>query len=550
MITWFQNTLGKHHKWILSGLLGLTIITFVFTIGAVPTGRVDKTTTQRMFLGVNLADAKAVQAVQDATSVTADLQFMQLRSQQQFQAAIFERIALMHLADLWQIPQPSQTDLEGYIKTLPRFQKATGEFDPEAYHSFLDRLQTMAPATRSTIEGAINENWRLNRVRNAVSGPGYPVTFYSQVEAMLSHTLWGFDVAALNFEKFEPTIAPTDEQLKAVYDRDPVRFQRPVAVKASYLMFTAPPSTEQPTPEQLKDFLFSDPTRFPTVKPDSLGDQAVAVTEAWRKTQGALQAAGQARSFYQDLIGLNVPRTNPAFDALLKKYNGSLQPLPPLEHGKPAPKDSPIPYDVLQQTVFNLSPQHFFSDPAVTPDGAVILFFDDMIPASTPPFAEVRDQVLAYYKEQEKTRQFEVRGAELQKQLAQAVADGKSFNDAATALGLTVQSFSDVSFSKIPEGMSSGLVSALSDPGTGDVPYVLMLQKGQVSRMLTSTTEGSFVYVSKRETPLLAPNAPEVASMMAILGEGESNINLNAVLGNLVHNAETALNNASTQTAN
>jgi len=553
MITWFQNTLGKHHKWILSFLLGITIITFVFTIGSVPTGRGGSGAASRMYLGFDLNDPRVIEPVKQGALETAQLNLQQITSDQQLDSATHVRMAMLYLADKWNIPQPSEAELQAYLKALPVFQKATGEYDPDAYASFRDRMQTQPAATREMVGQILRENCRLEHVRNAVSGPGYALPFPAQAEATLAHTKWDLDLATLSMDKFEPTIAASGdaltEILKTLYNRDPNHFEVKAAIKSSYVLFTGPPTTTAPTAEQLKDFVYKNPAKFPTVKPDDLGDKTAEVTAAWQKAQAAALGGEVARKFYQDLVNLNLPRNNPAFDALLKKYNASIKPLPALAQGATAPKDSPVPDEVMQDLAFRLSPQHTYSEPAITPDGAVVLFYDDIIPAHVPPFEEVRDSVLAYYKEQEKTKQFEAKGAELQKRLTQALADGKTFAEAATAAGLTDKNYPDFSFTNRPDGVSEGILSELANPGTGDTPYIATLSKGQVSNFLKSSTDGFFVFIAKRDTPALAPNSPEVTPIVEVFASREANTNLQTIISDLMKTAANGLKQPNSATA-
>jgi hypothetical protein len=299
----------------------------------------------------------------------------------------------------------------------------------------------------------------------------------------------------------------------------------------------------------LKDFVYKNPAKFPTVKPDDLGDKAAEVTAAWQKAQAAALGGEVARKFYQDLVNLNLPRNNPAFDALLKKYNASVKPLPALAQGATAPKDSPVPDEVMQELAFRLSPQRPYSEPALTPDGAVVLFYDEIVPAHVPPFAEVRDAVFAYYREQEKAKQFEAKGAELQKQITQAIAGGKTFADAAAAAGLTDKNYPEFSFTNRPEGISEGILSELANPGTGDTPYIATLPKGQVSNFMKASTDGFLVYIAKRDTPSLAPNSPEVTPIVGIFANREANMNLRTIITDLMKTADDALKQPNSATA-
>jgi peptidyl-prolyl cis-trans isomerase D len=545
MITWIQTSFGRHHKWILVAVLAVVMISFVFTIGAVPHGQASSQSgAPRIFLGVNVNDQAEMEAVGRATAMWMAWQGHQARTNDEMESAVQQRLALLHLADTWQIPLPTEAQQKEYIQTLAIFKNEAGVFDANRYQQFVDGVQTQAPEMRDLVADTMAQNWRIDRVLKIVCGPGYALPFSAEIQASLIGTTWNLDVASLDYAKFEPKVDASDAVLQTLYNRDPSRFEVPAQLRLSYVHFTAPPSTATPTAADLKDYMTANAKDFPDVKqPDQLDAKTTAAaTTAWRQAQGAREAEQQASNFVQALAQLNLAQGTPAFDALVKKFNVQAQDLAPVVAGKPAPADSPVPDAVLQQAAPTLNPQHFYSDPARVPDGAVVLFFKEIIPAHVPPFAEARADVAAVYKAQEKAKQFDARGKELQAALAKAVAAGQNFKDAATALGLTFKNFPAVTFTDPPADMSYELQAALANPEGAGVPFILTLQAGQVSPMVTTEDEGAFLHIIARTTPPLSADLPATKTALRTIETQEGDMTANAIIAPIINAAARTLN--------
>ncbi|MGA2051812.1 MAG: hypothetical protein ABSH19_00730 [Opitutales bacterium] len=546
MITWLQTAFGKHHKWILTAILGLIGVSFVFTIGAVPRGQAaGQSAAPKMFLGVNLNDPQQMESLQMATAMSLAWQNHQARSNEEMTQALLGRIAVLYLADQWQLPLPTDEQKKAYIQTLAFFKNDAGEFDASKYQSFVDGLQTQPQERRDMIAETLAQNWRLQQVIMTLSGPGYALPYSAEIQAALRDTSWNLNVATLDFDKFMPNVEVTDAVLQNLFNHDPTRFQVPAAVQLSYVHFTAPPSTATPTAADLKDFIAANPKAFPNVEtPDNLDAKTTAAaTAAWRQAQGDEEAGTQASNFAQALYALKVTQGTPQFDALLQKFNVKLEPLPPVVADKPAPAGSPVPDEILQKAAQELSAQNYFSEPLRVPDGAAVLFYEGATTTHMPTFEEARADVAAAYKDEQKTKLFEAKGNELQTALTQAVAAGKSFTDAATALGLTVKNFPALTFSDPPEDMDYELLAALANPNAAGVPLILALKPGEVSPMLPTADVGAFVDVVKRDTPALTADSPATQTTLKEMGAQEGEASADAILAPIVQRAMQALQN-------
>jgi len=577
MITWFQRTFGKHHKWVLLTFMVLMLFSFIVGIGAVPRGSMTPDGKKdRLFLGFNVNDQQ-LQA-----SYFAAIQFTQTQlygeqmpqDNNAYNALFVERMALTKLADDWRLPDPSAKQLEDYVKTLPAFQDSKGNFSPDAYLAFRDKTQQGTPAERDLATATLKEDARLDRVKHILGGPGYTVPSLAQTFASIDKLKLNLDVATLDFTKFDPKIEdPKDDVLQQIFTKTPERFQKAPQAHLSYAKFPIP-AIGEPTATQLSDYAAAHKDAYPDVKPGApLSDKdKTALTDAWKNAQKSdlmKPAAEMAMKLAREMTDLKVTRPSAAFDALLKKYGVTLQTLPTLEEGKPAPTDSPITDDILQQVAFGyLNPQQPVSPPVPMKDGAAVLLLDELDPPRAPTFAEARADVLAAYRESQKEQLFTTHGEEIRTAITKAMGEGKTFAEAASAQGMTVKNYPDVSSDTIHDvalnlpfetnakgpstgplaGMTTDIMKTLLN-STGDtMPLIWALQPNEVSRMMTMPGTGAIFHVVKREVPVLAADAPEVKTSEESFKRMESNVGAALYLDRLIQSANENLKQADSTT--
>jgi len=543
MITWFQTVFGKHHKRILMLMLVIMVISFVFVIGAVPRGAISQ--NQRppiMYMGVNLNDESELAPYTAATQEALQLNGAYSLTQQQFQDALFTRIAMTYLSNKWQIPEAPQPWVKQYIERVPVFQDKTGVFDPSRYQAVRDEVMKSTPDQQAAFISGLSENARIARMIEAITGPGYALPYDAVISMAAALTKWDIDVATLDFTTFEPKVDVDDKALEAFFNRDPAHYQMPAQFQLSYVHFVTPASDAQPTTEQLSDFIKQNAQTFPGVDPAKPGDKTAEATEAWRKAQGAARAAQNAADFTRALDDSGATRNSPAFGAIMSKFGAKLETLAPYTPGKGAPVGSPASDDALLQGMKTMQAQRQFSDPVRVADGAVVIFLDGMTEAHVPKYDEVKDDVLAYYKQQEKMRQFMALGQQDRETMLKDMASGKTFTEAAQALGMTVKHYPDISLSldKMPEGMSLELFGSLADVNGAGVPLLMTLPAGDTSAMFSTSDGGQWVHVNKRETPPVSVNSPDVQKVQLHNADAEAGNNL-AILSDIVDQARQVL---------
>lgn len=167
MISWIQRTFQQHFKAVFIGLLAITIVSFIFTIGAAGgIGRADRTVLKREFFGYNLGSQEDQGRLMGDAALSANLLVGYGLEGEQVQNYAFQRAASLHLANELGIPAANPEEIAAQIKTLRAFAGQDGQFDPKRYATFRDTLKTNPRLTEADIARVLSDDVRADKVRN------------------------------------------------------------------------------------------------------------------------------------------------------------------------------------------------------------------------------------------------------------------------------------------------------------------------------------------------------------------------------------------------
>ena len=123
MISWIQNHLIRHGRWIFISLLVVIIVAFVFTVGNTPGCTTNRSNyVAENFFGYDLNSPIDQEILGQRTNLSQLLSTGRpVQNNQQFAQLIPQRVALLHLADLMSVPAPSIEALGEYLRTRPLF---------------------------------------------------------------------------------------------------------------------------------------------------------------------------------------------------------------------------------------------------------------------------------------------------------------------------------------------------------------------------------------------------------------------------------------------
>lgn len=492
MISWIQNTLEKHLKWLFLGLLCVIIVAFVFTIGAAPgIGEPETELHKRDFYGYNLNSLPQMEHLQQGVMMSQLLNLNPGMNQQTMELMLLSRAVLLHLADTLEVPSPNEEALRKYIETRPLFQSPSGKFEELQYQNFVNWTTSQDRLDEAIVASIFDENFRIEQVESSLAGPGFVLPHEAQLQIELMKTEFSPQLASLSFEGFDPNTVIDEADLEAYYNQHALEYQQPAEVELSYILFKPEASTGTPSDEELKAFFNKNPMAYASKgskEAPSFEGAKSAVLVAFNADKARRKAEMAANDFTYALFNDTVKQNSEPFKALLTSSNLKEEKLPAFSQEN-LPSNLGIKPVYLSE-VFMLDADRYYSDPLPGKDGVYVFFFQKAIPQSVAPLADVRDQVVAAYKEEMKKKAFSEKGIELAQQLKDALSKGESFENASTALKLSFETYKPFSLEEPNKDFPQNLLVELQN-----------LDKGEVSPMLTLGDNGYFVYLAGKDTP-------------------------------------------------
>jgi len=532
MISWIQNHLIRHGRWIFLTLLAVIIVAFVFTIGNTPGCTTDRSNyRENLFYGIDLNSRLETDKLGQKVYLSAMLNGQQFRTDQQFQNALTGRIAMLHLAGEIGIPAPNQETLAEYIRTKNAFRGPNGDFSAEAYTGFVDRYESNPRAPKGMVVEVLEEDYRIEQVTEALAGPGYLLPSEASVQAQQSRTTLSLATAGLSFETFQPEIAPDEATLQAYYEENKQRYEIPERVRASYVLFESERFADQVTEAseaELREHFAANRAEFvaeyekanPEPEPaepvegeateEASASEAVtfdkvreAVAASYAEQEAALIANEAAQAFAYQLYRDNIALDSASFNQLVNETGVSLIEIEP--YTEAGARQRALSPDMLE-SAFALTGKRYYSDAYEVDGGYAVLIYKGRIEPTIPPYEEVAAEVAADYMREKKRELFNEKGESLKAKLEAAVAEGTAFTEAAESLDLEVNTYENFEVKDAPRELNrSALQQAQS------------LNEGEISPMLTLRGTGTFVYVASKEVPELSEEDPDLAQTRSML---------------------------------
>lgn len=535
MISWIQHHLIRHGRWIFLTLLSVIIVAFVFTIGNTPGCTSDQSAYESVnYYGYDLNSSRDVDLVAQKASLSSMLNGQQIRNQQQFETSLMSRIAMLALAEELNIPKPEQAVLTKYVQTKAAFRGSDGSFSPDAYTRFLDNMESNPQVSQGLVVITLEEDYVIEQVRQSLAGPGYVLPAEAKIQVQQNQTELSLSTARFAFAEFSPEINPSEEALKEYYEANAARYEIAERIKASYLTFDSELYLDQvaeASDSELRAHFIASRSQFvaeyeatqpepaegeetPTV---SFEDVKSGVLADWKKTKAKRLANEAAQEFAYTLYSNEIKRDSATFNKLLNENGLSLSKIQPYTASGAAQRT--LPAEMLR-AAFALNDNRYYTDAYAMGDDFTLLIYEGRIDPVIPPFEEVASEVTANYLADEKRRLFNESGEQLQSQLKAAIAEGKSFSEAAESLELQTESFESFTVAESPEGLNQSVVQ-----------QALTLKPKTVSPMVQVAGVGTFIYVESKEVPEIASDNEDFAQSYEFLGNLTAYFSANA-LGN------------------
>lgn len=546
MISWIQKYFQKHIKLVMAAMLLVVGVPMVFIYSqSSGLGSGDAEVREQRFFGVNLANQEQAQRVFRDGQLSAQLR-LDYQAMQNIQGYSLQRIAGLGLADELNLPVPTDEQVAAYTARVPAFQNQEGQFDQSVYTRFGDSLKSPGSQIKvSDVTRVLRDDARLAELGKVVGGPGYVLPADVKQQLARADSTWTIQVAEMDYAGFNPAINPSDADLQKFHDENAFRYEVPDRPRVSVVEFKAanfaPPVP--PSEDELRAFYNANQARFPVPADPEKKDAPLAdptvdnFPKVRAQVEAALRGAASRHLAEQAANNLtvalferraNLKPNSPELAAFLASVNHPAVAIPPFSPDSP-PADRTW-LGSYAEAMSRLGADRPVSDALPTPDGFAVLLWNENLPSYKPLFPEVKDRVLADYRENEKRRLFIERGAALKAKLQAA---GTGFASAAEAEKLPVKSYANFSLRQPPQDLPQAVFSVL---GT--------LEAGKVSDLLPSNDKGILVYAQEKKLPDLSTANPRYAEVQKDLMAFAASSNENAYLGQLVEQEMERVNPA------
>jgi len=550
MFTWIQRYFQRHFGVIIVVILAAMAIPLivVFTPSAGGIGRGGQFAQKRDVFGYNLASVEDQSRLIGDASLSVMLQMGQVAlSDEQLQEYALQRAAALHLAEELGLPKSSESEITAHIKSLPVFLNEDGRFNAQHYAQFRDSLKNDARIREADVSRVIADDIRADKVRNLLAGPGYVLDSDIVDQLQRVDTTWTLELAQIDYTSYTPEITPTNDQLAKFFGDNTFRYQTPPRLVASYADFPLSRYLPQVSTNEaeLRQVFDSMPGRFakpatnhgsdataPQAQVEVAGPEDFALVrdqvEALVLSEKARQLATRAASdLTLALYEASLPNDPSARAALLATHQVQEKPLAPFAENR-GPDELGNLISVTTEA-FKLSADQFYSDAIPVRDGAVVLFWKELLPTYTPLLSEVLERVRADYIEEQKREKFVELGRRVKTQIEARLKAGDSFATAATSaaesVGVVIETSTLAPFS-LANPPRDGSFSAFN--------LLENLEEARVSEMTLSDTRGTFVYAAKRQVPDLTAANPRFGEIRDQLAGLTSHVGVIRILSDLV----------------
>jgi len=552
MISWIQRSFQHHFRTVFAVLLVVTIISFIFTIGASPgIGRAGPKALRQRFFGYDLSRQGTSDHIFGDANISVQLEMgsaaLSNVDGSALQQYAYLRAAALAVADQLKIPAPTKDELLAYIRTLPAFQGPDGQFNASRYATFRDSLKINPRLTEGDISRVIRDDFRMSRVQQLLAGPGYVLPGEIRDGMVRANSTWTLVIATTDYAAFKPEIAVNEDALKRFFEDNAFRYDVPARVALDYVEFRAADFLDRvtATDAEVRTYYDDNRARFPAPsekkaegdkKPGQPGATAPAnpdadfaavrpaVEQALRTERATRLAARAAADLTVALYEQKLKPHTPAFDEFLGKSKLAPKPVAPF-HRDTVPAELGWTPQIVEEAL-QLTADRPVSDALPYAGGSLVLFWRDTLPPYRPDLAGVRDRVVADYRENERRKRFVEAGQALHKQLEARLKAGDSFEQAAAAaaaLKLEVKTYPAFSARQPPPDIMHYDFNAVGH-----------LQAGEMTDMQLTEDKGAFIYVKERKLPDLAEANPQFAAMRAQLARMNAGLGQNLVLSEMV----------------
>ena len=445
----------KNQRWLMIIIATLVIISFAWFYNRADLEKINRDRVATMYnRPVRMAD---VERIRNMIGLSQQLGMRNLTSQEfADQNFAWNTVVLEHEANRLGI-QPSEAAIEEAIKGLPGFQ-TNGSFDPKKYGTFLGESPTLRGFNQKQVETAVRADLQFARVRQMLDAGA--VVSNDEVRALFDEINSKIEtmVARLKLADYTASAPVTEDDIKKYFE-DPKNkpvLQKDARRKVKYLTLALTDDEKKLAAPEKRVVL------------QKIADQMEALS-------GAMLESGADFDKVTTGLGLKekvVETIEFDREGLMRLPEANTQ--------------------GFMQAALALTPENPVSDVLQSADTFQIVYLSGYTAERALGLEEARGQITTAIQDERGRLALEAKASEARARIAIALKEGKSFADAATAVGLKADAFPPFALNEpnFEFSDSSQIVQSTFD-----------LAAGECSKPIATADGAAIVYVVKRVPP-------------------------------------------------
>lgn len=411
------------------------------------------------------------------------------------------RILMRAAADEFGL-HPAESEVSAYIRSMPSFAGADGDFDPDAFGAFLERRIGRLGMTEADVRALVGDILVYNKLSEVVGSGLAPLrSAVERVDAFENQEITGA-LAHFSLAPFEAAVEPTEEEVRNFWENLKDAFTTEPRRRFTYV-FAKPDlpgelsAEEEELPElSLEDLALSEAERAEKDKKFQ-AEKAAERAELRRKRQ--LEMDARIDDFLYDLEN----KPGATFEALAAEMGLAVATTELFTESAP-PEDLARPLRQSNQgqsvagelfaMVTTTDPLSKISDPLAVPDGGwIVARLDEVETSRVKTFEEARDEARELYIEEKAVAAMKEAADAASVKINEALAAGKTFAEAVEEAGLSeVHEFRAITRFHQPDPAKEP--QSLFESVRGVAP-------GRLAEVIVDADRAFVAFVERRELP-------------------------------------------------
>lgn len=415
------------------------------------------------------------------------------------QSQAWERVAALAAAKEMGIVTGA-AEIRAAISQMPDFQDSTGNFNSQQYQYVIREMDGWTPAL---FERYVGDQLTLAKVQTLVGSASWasPLEMQGEYESYTDNI--SIRHATITNSIDAAAIEISEEEIRALYDADPERYDRPDQAQVRYIEQSVTNYLPFATisDDDIADYYDENTGDFTRMSTNNVREQ-IPLEEVTDKIRGIL-ALEEARymastNAMNNFLVYVRDKSDSIFDKYAAGIGANISTTALFTAGDYLPGiDGEAMGDFLD-TAFDLDPERNDSRCGIAVGGTHIYLISAITnaPAHTPEFDEVRDEVEADARAEAREKEFDAQLDGAVAKVRAALAEGKDFADAVAEAGSSASSPIAFSiFSMPPQAL---------DPSGEAMRQLRTLSAGEMTDPVSVAKGALLVYVDSRE-PKAAP---------------------------------------------